>query len=50
MLWNNLMCLDFLNFKMLLWTVCNSKPNNLTFDFIRILAQIIYSFFNNLAK
>jgi hypothetical protein len=38
------MCLDFLNLKSLIWKVCNSKPNNLTFDFIKILAQIIDNF------
>jgi meiotically up-regulated gene 157 (Mug157) protein len=44
MLWNNLMCLDFLNLKTLLWKVWSSKTNNLTFDFIKILAQIINIF------
>jgi len=35
------MCLDYFNLKSLLWKVCDSKLDNGTFDFIKILAQII---------
>jgi hypothetical protein len=41
MMWNNLTCLDCLNFKSLLWKVRDSKLDSRTFDFIEILAQII---------
>jgi hypothetical protein len=44
MSWNNLVSLDYLNFKSLSWRVCNSKHNNSTFDFIKILKQIINHF------
>jgi hypothetical protein len=38
------MSLDYLNFKSLSWKVCNSKPDSSTFDFIKILTQIINHF------
>jgi hypothetical protein len=44
MSWNNLVSLDCLNVKSLSWKVCNSKPNSSTFDFIKILTQIINHF------
>jgi len=44
MSWKNLMSLDYLNFKSLSWKVCNSKPNSSTFDFTKILTQIINHF------
>jgi hypothetical protein len=44
MSWNNLVFLDSLNCKSLSWKVCNSKPDNSTFDFTKILTQIINHF------
>jgi hypothetical protein len=41
MLRNGLVCLDWLNFKLLSWKVCDSKLDNWTFKFIKISAQII---------
>jgi hypothetical protein len=44
MLWNSLVCLDCLSFKSFSQKVYDSKLDIWTFDFIRILAQIIYNF------
>jgi hypothetical protein len=44
MLWNSLVCQYYLNLKSLLWKVYDSKLDNGTFDFIKILAQIINIF------
>jgi hypothetical protein len=44
MSWNSLVFLGYLNFKSLSWKVCNSKLDNSTFDFIKILTQIINNF------
>jgi hypothetical protein len=44
MLWNSLVCQYYLNLKSLLWQVYDSKLDNGTFDFIKILAQIINIF------
>jgi hypothetical protein len=40
MLWNNLLCLNYPNFKSMLWKVYDSKPDKWTFDFIKILAKV----------